>query len=344
MGIAGACIDRRGFLGGIGVAGIASMGMSVACRRGETAPGPTGSTVPRRPLGRTGVTVSMVGLGGFHLGLVEDEAESIRLVRAALDRGIDFLDNCWDYHDGKSELRMGKALVDGHRKRAFLMTKIDGRTRGAATAQLEQSLRRLRTDAIDLVQIHEIIRAEDPARCFAEDGCVAALVDAKKAGKVRFLGFTGHKDPEIHLAMLRAADAHGFRFDAVQMPLNVMDAHFRSFEKRVLPVLVESGIGVLGMKSLGAGKILKSNTVSAEECLHYAMNLPTSVVITGVQRESDLEQAVAAATRFRPLDAKKVADLLARTKDAARDGAFEVFKTTEEHDGTTKHPEWLVSA
>lgn len=302
------------------------------------------TVVPRRRLGRTGASVSMVGVGGYHIGLVESEKESIALVRSALDRGVDFLDNCWDYHDGKSEDRMGKALRDGYRKKAFLMTKLDGRTKKAALDQLDQSLKRLGTDMIDLVQIHEVIRPGDPARCFADDGCIHALTEARKAGKLRFIGFTGHKDPDIHLAMLKAADDHGFLFDTVQMPLNVMDAHYRSFEKKVLPVLLQKDIGVLAMKSLGAGKILKANTVSPVECLHYAMNLPTSVVITGIDSMKVLDQAIDAAKSFEKLAEPDVARLLAKTKDLARDGKYEPFKTTDEHDGTTKHPEWLEKA
>lgn len=235
---------------------------------------------------------------------------------------------------------MGKALRDGYRDKAFVMTKIDGRTKGAAAAQIDQSLKRLGTDRIDLVQIHEVIRESDPARCFAEGGCIEALVEAKKAGKLRFIGFTGHKDPSIHLSMLKAADDHGFAFDTVQMPLNVMDAHYRSFGGLVLPVLVKEKIGVLGMKCMGAGKILESKTVSAVECLHYAMNLPTSVVITGCDSMGVLDQAIHAALTFQPLSEGAVAALLDRTAEAARTGKYETFKTSTEHDGTKKHPEW----
>lgn len=304
----------------------------------------TAATMPMRPLGKTGVNVSLVGLGGFHIGIPKEDAEGIRIIRTAIDRGVTFLDNCWDYNDGKSEERMGKALKDGYRQKAFLMTKLDGRTKRVAQEQLEQSLRRLGTDVIDLVQIHEVIRPSDPARCFAEGGCIEALIEAKKAGKLRFIGFTGHKDPEIHLAMLKAADEHGFAFDTVQMPLNVMDAHYRSFEKMVLPVLVQKGIGVLGMKSLGSGIILDSKTVTAVECLHYAMNLPTSVVITGCDSMGILEQAVSAALSFTPLKEPEITALLDRTKGAAKDGRFERFKTSTQFDGTTKHPEWLEKA
>lgn len=300
--------------------------------------------MPTRILGKTGERVSIVGLGGFHLGMPKDAKESVRIVRTAVDRGVTFMDNCWDYHHGESERRMGEALAGGYRDRVFLMTKIDGRTREAATQQLDQSLARLRTDRIDLVQIHEVIRPEDPAACFREGAVVDALTLAKKAGKLRYIGFTGHKDPEIHLSMLRAADAHGFSFDTVQMPLNVMDAHYQSFERRVLPVLVQKGIGVLGMKPLGSGHILESRTVGAIECLHYAMNLPTSVVITGCDSVGVLEQAVDAALRFRPLGPTDVSRLLARTQAAAQGGRYERFKTSTEFDGTVRHPEWLTEA
>jgi diketogulonate reductase-like aldo/keto reductase len=308
------------------------------------APAVAAASMPKRQLGKTGESVSIVGLGGFHMGLVKEEAESVRLVRSALDRGVTFLDNCWDYNDGKSEERMGKALKDGYRQRAFLMTKLDGRTKKAAADQLEQSLKRLGTDHIDLVQIHEVIRPTDPARCFAAGGCIEALLEAKKAGKLRFIGFTGHKDPDIHLAMLKAADEHQFSFDTVQMPLNVMDAHYRSFEKMVLPVLVQKGIGVLGMKSLGSGIILDSKAVTAVECLHYAMSLPTSVVITGCDSMGILDQAIAAALSWKPMEPAQVTALLDKTRDAAKDGRFERFKTSTQFDGTHKHPEWLEKA
>lgn len=302
------------------------------------------SAIPRRKLGNTGVEVSLVGLGGFHVGMQDEAAESIRIIRSAVDRGIDFLDNCWDYNEGKSEERVGEALQGGYRQRVFLMTKIDGRTREAAAQQLDQSLRRLRTDVVDLVQIHEVIRRDDPEACFRAGGCVEALVRAKEAGKVRFIGFTGHKDPSIHLAMLAAADEHGFAFDTVQMPLNVMDAHFRSFEKNMLPVLVEKGIGVLGMKPLGGGGILESKTVSAVECLHYAMSLPTSVVITGCDSMKVLDQAVDAALHFKPLSRERIEELLDRTRDAAREGEHERFKTSGEFDATADNPHWLTGA
>src|SRR5918993_5205982 len=298
--------------------------------------------IPYRDLGRTGERVSSIGLGGHHLGsekLSDDDA--VRIMRSAIDRGINFLDNSWDYHDGVSEKRMGKALRDGYRDRAFLMTKIDGRSRKEAERQLNESLKRLGVDMIDLVQHHEVIRYEDPHRMFDDDGANAALIDARAAGKVRYIGFTGHKDPHIHLHTLAVARENGFRFDTVQLPLNVMDAHYRSFERQVLPVLVKDDIGVLGMKSMGAGTILTSGTVTAMECLHYALALPTSVVITGIDTMERLEQAFEAARTFRPMNEDEVSKLLSKTKQAASRGEFELFKTSSIHDSTAEHPEWL---
>jgi aryl-alcohol dehydrogenase-like predicted oxidoreductase len=287
----------------------------------------------------------MIGLGGSHIGQKSlTEKESIALIRRAVDNGVTFLDNCWDYNEGESEARMGKALADGYRQRVFLMTKLDGRTQKAAAEQLEQSLARLKTDHLDLVQIHEVIRMSDPERVFAEGGMMAALLDARKAGKVRHIGFTGHKSPAIHLAMLKAADDHGFQFDTVQMPLNVLDAHYESFEKHVLPVLLEKKIGVLGMKSLGAGDVLESGVVQAEECLRYALSLPTSVVICGMDSEKVLDQNLQVARTFKPLEPAEREALLARTADAAKDGKHEPFKTSDKYDGTGRNPNWLEQA
>ena len=300
------------------------------------------SEVPMRMLGRTRVEVSVIGLGGWHLGFNHiDEQVSIRIVRTAIDNGINFMDNCWDYNEGTSEIRMGKALREGYRERVFLMTKIDGRTKKDATKQLDESLQRLQTDHIDLVQHHEILRYEDPHRIFDEEGANAALIEARDAGKIRFIGFTGHKDPRIHLYMLEVAKEHGFEFDTVQMPLNVMDAHYRSFEKLVLPELLKQNIGVLAMKTLANGTILKSNTVNAIECLHYAMNLPVSVVITGCESMENLDQALTAARTFKPMSEEQVSSLLAKTSQAASRGNYELFKTTSIYDGTAAHPEWL---
>jgi predicted aldo/keto reductase-like oxidoreductase len=305
---------------------------------------PAREGMPERRLGKTGVSVSMLGLGGFHVAEKLGRTESVRLIRRAIDRGITFLDNCWDYNDGKSESFMGSALADGYRERVFLMTKIDGRTRSVAAAQLEQSLRRLRTERIDLVQIHEVIREDDPERCFAVGGAIEALLRARETGKLRFIGFTGHKHPAIHLAMLRRAKQSGFEFDAVQLPLNVMDAHFRSFEKEVLPVLVASGAGVLGMKSMGAGDILDAGVVTPEECLRYALSLPTSVVISGMDNVEVLEKNLKLVKNFRPLTPVERAALLARTAPYAAGGKHEPFKTSEKYDGTRRNPHWLESA
>ncbi len=294
-----------------------------------------------RPLGKTGVKVSAIGLGGAHIGANMSEAESIRLMRSAVDKGITFFDNCWDYHEGESERRMGKALRDGYRQKVFLMSKIDGRTRASAAKQIDESLQRLQTDHLDLMQFHEIIRISDPGHIFESGGAMEAMLGAKKAGKVRFIGFTGHKDPGMHLHMLETARKHDFHFDTVQMPLNPMDAHFRSFEHEVLPLALKDGVGVLGMKSMGDGILLQSKTVKATECLHYALNLPTSVVITGIDKPQVLDQAIAAAKTFRPLSKEEVAELLGRTREAAANGKYELFKSSTHFDGTEHHPEWL---
>ncbi len=294
-----------------------------------------------RKLGRTGVEVSAIGLGGHHIGRPKSENDGIALIRSAVDRGITFMDNCWDYHDGGSEIRMGKALRDGYREKVFLMTKIDGRTKKAAAKQIEESLGRLQTDHIDLLQHHEVIRMEDPDQIFWKDGAMEAVQEAQKAGKIRFIGFTGHKDPSIHLRMLEVADANGFHFDAVQLPLNVMDAHFRSFAAQVVPELQKRGIGILGMKALGDGWLMKSGVVTAIECLHYALGLPTSVVITGCERMEILDQAITAATTFERYPEEKLAKILGRTRATAAQGAFELYKTTPLFDGTAKNPQWL---
>jgi predicted aldo/keto reductase-like oxidoreductase len=324
-------LGRREFLE-LGLAGALARGVDTRARPAE---------IPRRELGRTGERVSMVGLGGAHIGRVKDEAESLRIVRAAVDGGITFLDNSWDYNDGASEERMGRALRDGYRARVFLMTKFDGRDRATATRQIDESLRRLQTDHVDLLQVHEVIRETDPDRVFAEDGAIHALLDAKQAGKTRFIGFTGHKSPSIHLKMLRVAAAHGLRFDTVQMPLNVMDAHYDSFEQRVLPELVRARIGVLGMKPLGDHAFVDTGIVSADECWHYSLSLPTSVVITGCDSMQVLDAVLAAARSFTPLTADGKRALLAKTADAAKSGEHERYKTSQHFDSTAQHPEWL---
>jgi len=329
-------VTRRQFLG---VAAGASMLMSFPWHPRE---GEVKGEVPYRTLGRTGEKVSAIGIGGFHLGKPGlQESESFRIIRTAIDNGINFLDNCWDYNEGQSEIRMGKALRDGYRQRAFLMTKIDGRNKKSAAQQIEESLHRLETDRIDLLQFHEIIRVDDADRVFATGGAMEAALEAKKAGKIRYIGFTGHKSPDIHLKMLNTAASHQFHFDTVQMPLNVMDAHYDSFEKKVLPVLVKDDIGVLGMKPMGDPFILESKTVTPVECLHYAMNLPTSVVITGCDSMQILEQALNAARSFRPMKSNEIEALLAKTKRAAQHGKYELYKTTHHFDGTYQNPRWL---
>jgi uncharacterized protein len=296
-----------------------------------------------RQLGATGVEVSLIGMGGYHLGqanLAEDEA--VRLVHEGLDRGINFLDNSWDYNGGRSEERMGKALSQGgYRQKAFVMTKINGRTKQAAATQIDESLSRLKVDHIDLLQHHEVIRYEDPDRIFHEGGAMEAVVAAKQAGKIRFIGFTGHKDPHIHLYMLEVAQKHGFHFDTVQMPINIMDAHFRSFSQLVVPEAVKQQIGVLGMKCFGFGIILKSGVVEPIDCLHYSLNLPVSVQITGIDSRMLLNQAFAAVKSFKPMDEAAVATLISKTQEVALNGNYEPFKTTAHFDGTATHVEWL---
>jgi predicted aldo/keto reductase-like oxidoreductase len=323
-------MDRREALGILA-------GMAVATSVGKAESG--GMTY--RTLGSTGEKVSALGLGGHHIGRPKDPQVGIRIIRSALDRGMNFLDNCWDYNGGESERRMGVALRDGYRAKAFLMTKFDGRTKASAAQQIDESLQRLQTDHIDLMQFHENIRLEDPDRFFAPGGALEALMEAKKAGKIRYIGFTGHKDPYVHLRMLAEAGAHHFHFDTCQMPLNVMDAHFRSFQHQVVPKLVEQKIGVLGMKSMGDGNVLRSGVVTPIECLHYALNLPTSVVITGCESMERLDQAFEAIRTFKPLDAAQVSALLDKTKTAAMTGKFEPFKTTSMFDGTAHNPQWL---
>ena len=296
-----------------------------------------------RKLGRTGERVSAIGLGGYHLGLTTvDEPESIRLIHQAIDGGINFLDNCWDYNGGDSEVRMGKALASGgYRGKIFLMTKLDGRTKVEAARQIDESLKRLQTDHIDLMQIHEVIRLDDPDRVFAEGGAMEALNDAKKAGKIRFIGFTGHKDPLVHLRMLDEARKRNFLFDTVQMPLNVMDAHFRSFGHDVLPVLVREGIAPLGMKCFGDRNILDSKTITPIEGLHYCLNLPVAVQITGIDSQQVLDQAFEAARTFKPMTEAQVSAILDKTREAAQGGKFEFYKVSTRYDGTIANPKWL---
>ncbi|MBB6144028.1 aryl-alcohol dehydrogenase-like predicted oxidoreductase [Silvibacterium bohemicum] len=340
-------MERRDFLKSAAAAAVTSVASpSSATTEARAASGspltrPESPEMQYRELGRTGERVSAIGLGGYHVGKQADPAESIRLIRSAIDRGITFMDNCWDYNDGISEVRMGQALRDGYRSKVFLMTKMDGRSKESYNVQLEQSLGRLQTDMIDLVQFHEVIRLEDPDRIFAPGGAMEAAVAARDAGKIRYIGFTGHKDPYVLLRMLEMADKHNFHFDTVQMPINVMDAHFRSFTKEVLPVAQQKGIGVLAMKTFGDHFILDSKTVEPIEAFHYSLTLPVSVVITGIDSPQILEQAVTAAKTFRPMSQEQVASLLGRTREAAADGRYELFKTSSHFDGTAQNPKWL---
>jgi predicted aldo/keto reductase-like oxidoreductase len=325
--------DRREFLKGVVAAG-------VIAKFGGMAQAENSSGMPTRTLGRTGQQVSMLGLGGYHIGN-PSEAEATKTVRTAADNGITFMDNCWDYHDGDSEVRMGKALRDGYRQKVFLMTKIDGRDAKTAEQQINQSLQRLQTDHLDLLQFHEVIRMNDPERIFASGGGMEAAVKAQQAGKIRYIGFTGHKSPQIHKHMLEVADQHNFKFDTVQMPLNVMDAQYESFTKIVLPMLQERNIGVLGMKPIGSGVLLKSGKVNAVECLRYALSLPTSVVITGCESQKDVQQAIDLGRNFQPLSESEHAALLSKTAEVAKNGQFELYKTSTQFDGTAHNPQWL---
>ena len=335
-------MDRREVLGVMAGLAVAGAGSVPAGASSDSAQDPASSSgMIYRTLGKTGEKVSAIGLGGYHIGTQSDVQESIRIIRTAIDNGITFMDNCWDYNGGESEKRMGQALRDGYRQKVFLMTKFDGRTKEAAAQQIDESLQRLQTDHIDLMQYHENIRLEDPDRYFAAGGAREAVDAAKQAGKIRYVGFTGHKDPMVHLRMIEEAHAHDYQFASCQMPLNVMDAHFRSFAHQVVPKLVEQGIGVLGMKPMGDGNVLKSNTVTPIECLHYALNLPTSVVITGCESVDRVRQALEAARTFKPMSTEEVAVLLAKTKTAAMTGRFEPFKTTSDFDGTAHNPQWL---
>ena len=336
-------MDRRNFLkaatvaaaGSVAPATAQSTSSAIATRRPES------PNMIYRELGRTGERVSAIGMGGYHIGKQLDPDESIRLLRSAIDRGITFMDNCWDYNGGISEVRMGQALRDGYRQKVFLMTKIDGRDKNTAARQIEQSLGRLQTDVIDLLQFHEVIRLDDPDVIFAPDGAMEAVQEAKQAGKIRYIGFTGHKDPSVHLRMFETADSHSFHFDTVQMPINVMDAHFRSFLNGVAPVAQEHGTAILAMKTFGDPYILQSKTVTPIEALHFGLNSPAAVVITGIDSVAILDQAFQAVQSFKPMDRQQVAALLAKTNEAAMTGKFELFKTSSHYDGTIKNPSWL---
>jgi aryl-alcohol dehydrogenase-like predicted oxidoreductase len=330
-------VTRRGFIGGLALLTLAgkSRAERMASARGST------QEMPYRTLGKTGEKVSCIGLGGYHLGQSQvSEDDAIRLFHSAIDRGINFSDNSWDYNQGESERRVGKALK-GYRQKVFVMTKFDGRTKASALQQLNESLQRLEVDHVDLWQFHENIRPEDPDRFFAQGGAIEACTEAKRTGKVRYIGFTGHKDPSVHLRMLDLAEKHNFHFDTAQMPINVMDAHFRSFEKQVVPVLLRQGVALLGMKSMGDGNILNSKSVTPLECLQYALSRPTSVVITGIDSVPILDQAFHAAATYNKLSAADIAAILKKTAPLAADGKYEPFKTTPTFDSTAQHPEWL---
>lgn len=355
-------MERRSFLQSLALTGVAArVGLGQQAATSAVAQDSTAAAaqIPRvsepgelrgemlyRKFGKTGETVSAIGLGGSHISKPSlTQAESMRLMHQAIDRGITFMDNCWDYNEGRSERWMGEALAQGgYRNKVFLMTKIDGRGKDIATNQLHDSLTRLKTDRIDLVQFHEILRFDDPDRIFREGGAFEAVMEAKKAGKIRFIGFTGHKDPHVHLYMLEVAAKHGFQFDAVLMPSNLMDAHFRSFAQLVMPKLVEQGIGIQTMKPFcgGDGIILKSGAIQNPiDCLHYALNLPTNVVITGIDKPAILDQAFQAAKTFKKLDEQQFAALLGRTQQVAATGQYELFKVSAHFDGTARHPDWL---
>ena len=338
-------MQRREFLKAAAVAGVAAAAttnLRMEAQAGSAGAGAlaTSTDMQYRTLGRTGEKVSVMGLGGYHIGIQSDPAESVRLIRTAIDRGINFMDNSWDYNNGVSEQRMGDALKDGYRKKVLLMTKIDGRTKASFNSQLEESLKRLQTDTIDLMQFHEIIRFEDPDRIFAPGGALEGALEAKKAGKIRYIGFTGHKDPLIHLRTFEVAKQHGVHFDTVQMPINVMDAHFRSFAKQVIPVAEAEGTAVLAMKVFGGRSILQSKTATAMECLQYALSQKVAVVITGMDSMPMLDQAFA-AVKAGSLPETQMAAVLAKTHDAAMTGQYEPFKTTARVDGSARRPDWL---
>jgi aryl-alcohol dehydrogenase-like predicted oxidoreductase len=298
--------------------------------------------IPQRKFGNSGESISCLGLGGSHLGQEElSDKDAIKIIRQAVDGGITFLDTSWDYNEGTSEKRIGKALKDGYREKAFLMTKIDGRTAKSATKQLEESLKRLDTDCVDLLQHHEVIRFEDADRIVAQQGAGEALEKARKEGKCRYIGFTGHKDPSVHRYLLDLGAKVGLKFDAVQLPLNPLDYHFRSFERDVLPQLLQQGIAPLGMKALSHGLLLKTGIITAEECLRYVLSLPVATLITGVESEPILQQAFKVGQNFQPFSEQEISELRGRMAKFAKMGKYELFKTSSHFDATAKHVDWL---
>jgi aryl-alcohol dehydrogenase-like predicted oxidoreductase len=298
---------------------------------GLTAQGQSGAIIPRRSLGRTGLEVSALGIGGYHLGSANSDAEAIQIVNEALDAGVNFFDNAWEYHRGLSEERLGRALK-GKRDRAIVMTKVctHGRGKDVAMRQLDESLTRLQTDHLDVWQIHEVIYENDPDLIFGPNGAAEALLQAKQQGKARFLGFTGHKDPSLHLEML----SHNFPFDTVQMPLNCLDATFRSFETKVLPEVNRRGMAALGMKSFGgSGELVREGAVVVTMGLRYAMSLPVAVTISGIDSLDVLHQNLEVARGFQPLNAAEMQTMRDACRFEASDGHLELFKTTKEYDG-----------
>jgi len=316
-------LSRRGFIRQ------AACGAGAVSLLGRALGASGGGDIPTRPLGSTGINVSMLGLGGYHIGTIRDDEQSIRLIRKAIDRGVTFLDNAWEYHNGRSEELVGKALEGGYREKAFVMTKHHGRDKKTAMEHLEDNLRRLRTDVIDLWQFHEVVYDKDPEMIFAAGGGIEAADLAKKQGKVRFVGFTGHRSPVIHLKML----AYGYPWDAVQMPMNVFDAHYKSFEKNVLPILVRRKIGVIAMKSLASGYVLRAKTATPREAMSYVWSQPVSTVVSGIDSEELLQANAESAAAFKPMSRQEQKTLLEKTKEAALTGKFEPFKTAPNFDG-----------
>jgi uncharacterized protein len=320
--------NRREFMQ-TGAAGLATA--ALVASTAESAHGQNAAGIPLRPLGRTGQSVTMICLGGYHSSVHANEQDSIRLIQRAVDEGITFLDNAWDYHNGGAEERMGKAISQGNRReKVFLMTKCCGRTAKDAQSHLEDSLRRLRTDHLDLWQFHEIVYDNDPDWIFAKGGAIEYALKAKEEGKIRFLGFTGHKDPSIHLKMLDKP----YPWATVQMPLNVMDSQFRSFQHRVLPVLNQRGIAPIAMKSLGGnGKIVSEAIVSIEEALRYVLSLPIATLVSGIDSEKVLEQNLKIVRDFKPMTTDEMAAIEIKVRPYAGDGRFELFKSSKMYDG-----------
>jgi aryl-alcohol dehydrogenase-like predicted oxidoreductase len=326
-------LNRRDFISSAALAAAALHANRALAQSGNSPQPPASGPVPMRPFGKSesATQVSALGLGGYHLGSASSQQEATEIVARAMDAGVNFFDNCWDYHDGESEERLGQALK-GRRQRAFVMTKVctHGRDKATAMRQLEQSLRRLQTDYLDLWQIHEVVYFNDPDLIFAPNGAAEALLEAKRQGKVRHIGFTGHKDPSIHLKML----SHDFPFDSVQMPLNCLDATYRSFEQQVLPEVNRRGIAALGMKSFGgSGEIIVGGAATPHEALRYAMSLPVTTTISGVDSLDVLEQNLAIASNFKPMSSEEMQSLRERCRGLAADGRFELFKSTKKYDG-----------